>query len=82
MENVRVMNVLAKVVHHLYNCDILDEQVITQWYYTQPESVEVEEHQQVRRQVSAQCIGLDCVVCVLFCVECVLRVCACTCVCV
>ena len=53
VENVRVMNVLAKVVHHLYNCDILDEQVITQWYYTQPESVEVEEHQQVRRQVSA-----------------------------
>ena len=59
-----MMNVLPKVVHHLYNCDILDEQVIVQWYQTKPEPGEVEEHQQVRRQVSALCCVCVCV-CVL-----------------
>ena len=61
-----MMNVLPKVVHHLYNCDILDEQVIVQWYQTKPEPGEVEEHQQVRRQVSALCCVCVCV-CVCVC---------------
>ncbi|KAK7096734.1 translation initiation factor eIF2B subunit epsilon-like [Littorina saxatilis] len=53
LENERVLSILPKVVHYLYNADIVEEPAIMQWYRTPPVEDEEEEHAKVRRQMKA-----------------------------
>ncbi|KAK7465222.1 hypothetical protein BaRGS_00037592, partial [Batillaria attramentaria] len=52
IDNEVVSSILVKVVHHLYNRDILDEGVILKWHQTIPDMMhEVEDHKRIRKQM-------------------------------
>nr|KAG5687579.1 hypothetical protein BaRGS_009976 [Batillaria attramentaria] len=54
IDNEVVSSILVKVVHHLYNRDILDEGVILKWHQTIPDMMhEVEDHKRIRKQMEA-----------------------------
>lgn len=43
---------VVKVLHHLYNCDILSEEFILKWYSTVPDGVDqLQEREELRKKV-------------------------------
>lgn len=49
-----VLQFLMKVVHHLYDTDILDESVILSWFQSPSRMHDLKDHSRVREQVSCQ----------------------------
>ena len=46
------MSVVMKLIHYLYNEDVLSEDVIMQWYKQEPASKDVSQgHSDIRKQV-------------------------------
>ena len=49
-----VTDTAVKILHHLYNCDILSEEMLLKWHSNVPDGVDqLQEREKLRKQVSA-----------------------------